>query len=130
MTEDNRDNIIKTSNAPEAIGAYSQGILFKALIFTSGQAPINPKTGKVVLGDFRNQVSQVLKNIKNILESQGSNKNKILKLTVFLTDLTNFNDLNDEFCRFFKDDFPARSVVEVARLPKNAKVVIEAISCK
>lgn len=130
MTVDNSVNIIKTSNAPEAIGAYSQGILFKDLIFTSGQAPINPKTGKVVLGDFRNQVSQVLKNIKNILESQGSNKNKILKLTVFLTDLTNFNDLNDEFCRFFKDDFPARSVVEVARLPKNAKVVIEAISCK
>ena len=130
MTVDNSVNIIKTSNAPEAIGAYSQGILFKDLIFTSGQAPINPKTGKVVLGDFRNQVSQVLKNIKNILESQGSNKNKILKLTVFLTDLTNFNDLNDEFCRFFKDDFPARSVVEVARLPKDAKVVIEAISCK
>ena len=130
MIVDKNVNIIKTSNAPEAIGAYSQGILFKDLIFTSGQAPINPKTCKVVSGDFRIQVSQVLKNIKNILESQGSNKNKILKLTVFLTDLTNFNDLNDEFCRFFKDDFPARSVVEVARLPKNAKVVIEAISCK
>ena len=120
--------IINTSAAPKAIGPYSQGIIYDNLIFTSGQIPISIKTNDIISDDFNEQAKQVLKNIKGLIESHGSSVNKIIKLTVYLTDLSCFDSLNKIFIDFFKDhELPARSVVEVSKLPKNSKIEIEAI---
>ena len=120
--------IINTSAAPKAIGPYSQGIIYDNLIFTSGQIPISIKTNDIISDDFNEQAKQVLKNIKGLIESHGSSVNKIIKLTVYLTDLSCFDSLNNTFIDFFKGcDLPARSVVEVSKLPKNSKIEIEAI---
>ena len=120
--------IINTSDAPKAIGPYSQGVIYEHLIFTSGQIPINIKTNDIISDDFNKQTKEVLKNLKGLIESQGSSINKILKLTVYLTDLSSFDSLNNIFIDFFKGcELPARSVVEVSKLPKNSKIEIEAI---
>ena len=123
----NKKTIINTKLAPAAIGTYSQGIVYENLIFTSGQIPINPNTNKVVSDKFNLQVEQVLNNLSQVLKAAGSNKNNIIKLTVYLTDLSNFDLLNTAFKSFFVDCFPARSVVEVSALPKGVQVEIEAI---
>ena len=122
--------IINTLSAPKAIGTYSQGILYDDLIFTSGQIPIDVETNEIISDDFQEQVSQVLKNIKNLIESEGSSIKKIIKLNVYLTDLNSFDDLNKIFIKFFKNNFPARSVVEVNKLPKESKVEIDAVCYK
>ena len=122
-----KKTIINTKLAPVAIGTYSQGIVYENLIFTSGQIPINPNTNKVVSDKFNLQVDQVLYNLNQVLKAAGSNKNNIIKLTVYLTDLSNFDLLNIAFKSFFVDSFPARSVVEVSALPKGVQVEIEAI---
>ena len=122
-----KKTIINTKLAPAAIGTYSQGIVYENLIFTSGQIPINPNTNKVVSNEFNIQVDQVLYNLNQVLKAAGSNKNNIIKLTVYLTDLSNFDLLNIAFKSFFVDCFPARSVVEVSALPKGVQVEIEAI---
>tara|TARA_B100000029_G_scaffold502110_1_gene576789 strand:- start:881 stop:1264 length:384 start_codon:yes stop_codon:yes gene_type:complete len=119
--------IIKTSNAPKAIGAYSQGAMYEKFIFTSGQIPIDKNNNEIVSSDFRDQVCQTLNNLKDLIESQGSSIDKILKLTVYLTNMSDFNILNEVFEDFFKENFPARSVVQVVKLPKNSQVEIEAI---
>ena len=120
--------IINTLSAPKAIGTYSQAILYDDLIFTSGQIPIDVETNEIISDDFQEQVSQVLKNIKNLIESEGSSINNIVKLTVYLTDLSCFDSLNKIFMKFFDGyELPARSVVEVSKLPKNSKIEIEAI---
>ena len=126
----NNINIVNSSNAPDAIGAYSQAISFKNLIFTSGQIPIDRKTNNIVSDIFKDQIIQVLYNLNEVLVSAGSNKKNIVKLTVYLTDLSNFNQLNEAFEHFFVDNFPARSVVEVSALPMNVKVKIDAICIK
>jgi len=126
----NNINIVNSSNAPEAIGAYSQAINFKDFIFTSGQIPIDRKTNNIVSDIFKDQIIQVLYNLNEVLVSAGSNKKNIVKLTVYLTDLSNFNQLNEAFEHFFVDNFPARSVVEVSALPMNVKVEIDAICIK
>jgi len=126
----NNINIINSSNAPDAIGAYSQAINFKNLIFTSGQIPIDRKTNNIVSDIFKDQIIQVLYNLNEVLVSAGSNKKNIVKLTVYLTDLSNFKQLNEAFEHFFVDNFPARSVVEVSALPMNVKVEIDAICIK
>ena len=126
----NNINIVNSSNAPDAIGAYSQAINFKNLIFTSGQIPIDRKTNNIVSDIFKDQIIQVLYNLNEVLVSAGSNKKNIVKLTVYLTDLSNFNQLNEAFEHFFVDNFPARSVVEVSALPMNVKVEIDAICIK
>ena len=118
---------IKTDKAPKAIGAYSQGVIYNNFIFTSGQIPINIKTGELISDIFEDQLYQVLKNLKNLVESEKSGLDKIIKLNVYLTDLNNFNLLNKVFLDFFNNDFPARSVVEVSRLPKDSQVEIDAI---
>ena len=123
----NKKNIIKSRNVPKAIGAYSQAINFKDFIFTSGQIPINNKTNDIVSDLFEEQIIQVLYNLNEVLKSAGSNKKNIVKLVVYLIDLSDFNKLNEAFKVFFIDDFPARSVVEVSSLPMNAKVEIDAI---
>ena len=126
----NKKKIIQSKKAPKAIGTYSQGIIYNNLIFTSGQIPIDPKTNKIVSDVFERQIVQALYNLEQVLIKGGSTKQKIIKLTVYLTDLSNSSKVNDAFSSFFIDDFPARSLVEVSALPKNAKIEIEAISIK
>jgi len=122
--------IINTVSVPKAIGPYSQGILYNNLIFTSGQIPLDVENNIIISKDFSEQVIQVLNNLKNLIESEGSTIEKIIKLNVYLTDLNNFDRLNEIFKDFFKINYPARSVVEVSRLPKDAKIEIDAICWK
>lgn len=123
-------NRVKTKNAPKAIGAYSQGSIFENLVFTSGQIAINPISGNLVTDNFSKEVEQVLENINSVLEAGGSNRDNIIKLTVFLTDMSNFKFVNEAFENFFTYDYPARSVVEVSGLPLNVNIEIEAIGVK
>ena len=120
---------INTQSAPRALGPYSQAIITDGLIFTSGQIPLNPMTGNIVDGDFKQRVIQVLKNINAVLEAGGTDFSSILKMTVFLTDLSRFSTVNEVFSDQFKGiEPPARSVVEVAGLPMNADIEIECIA--
>ena len=119
--------VIETSDAPEAIGTYSQGIKSGNLVFTSGQIPLNPETGELINGDFKMEISQVLTNLNAVLKSGGSSLKKAIKLTVFLTDLSYFPQVNEVFKDFFPENPPARSVVQVSALPLNAKIEIEAV---
>ena len=122
------DNIvIETLDAPQAIGTYSQGIKSGNLVFTSGQIPLNPQTGELINGDFKSEISQVLTNLNAVLKSGGSSLKKAVKLTVFLTDLSYFPQVNEVFKDFFPENPPARSAVQVSALPLNAKIEIEAI---
>ena len=119
--------IISTLKAPAAIGPYYQAIEINNLIFTSGQIPLDPVSGQIVSDDFSEQALQCLYNIKGILSEQSLSLNHIVKLTVYLIDLSNFEKLNIIFERFFNEKYPARSVLEVSRLPKDVKIEIEAI---
>lgn len=120
--------IIKTDKAPAAIGPYSQGIEFDSkLVFTSGQIPLDPKTGQMVEGDIKVQTKQVLENLKAVLEAGGSNLKKVIKCTVFLADMNDFAAMNEIYGEYFNQAPPARSAFQVARLPKDAKIEIEAI---
>ncbi len=121
---------IKTKNAPKAIGVYSQGSIFENLVFTSGQIAINPISGNLVTDNFSKEVEQVLENVKSVLQAGGSNLDNIIKLTVFITDMSNFKFVNEVFETFFINDYPARSVVEVSGLPLNVNIEIEAIGSK
>ena len=123
-------NRVKTKNAPKAIGTYSQGSIFENLVFTSGQIAINPISGNLVTDDFLKEIEQVLENINSVLEAGGSNRDNIVKLTVFITDMSNFRFVNEAFKNFFIHDYPARSVVEVSGLPLNVNIEIEAIGIK
>ena len=122
------DNIvIETLDAPQAVGTYSQGIKSGNLVFTSGQIPLNPETGELINGDFKSEISQVLTNLNAVLKSGGSSLKKAVKLTVFLTDLSYFPQVNEVFKEFFPENPPARSAVQVSALPMNAKIEIEAV---
>ena len=122
------DNIvIETLDAPQAIGTYSQGIKSGNLVFTSGQIPLNPETGELINGDFKSEISQVLTNLNGVLKSGGSSLKKAIKLTVFLTDLSYFPQVNEVFKEFFPENPPARSAVQVSALPMDAKIEIEAV---
>ena len=121
-------NIIETNDAPKAIGTYSQGTIYNNLVFTSGQIPLDPQKGALVEGGFRVEVEQVLNNLDGVLRAGNSSLDNILKLTVFLTDITFFPDVNDVFKIFFKKNLPARSVVEVSSLPLNSRIEIEAVA--
>jgi len=122
------DNIvIETLDAPQAIGTYSQGIKSGNLVFTSGQIPLNPETGELINGDFKLEIAQVLTNLNGVLKSGGSSLKKAVKLTVFLTDLSCFPQVNEVFKEFFPENPPARSAVQVSALPMNAKIEIEAV---
>ena len=122
--------IIKTSNAPAAIGPYSQGIEYNDLVFTSGQIPLDPSTGKLVEGDFKKEVAQVLNNVEAVLKEGGSALDKAIKLTVFVTDLGKFSELNEVFESVFGENPPARSALQVSALPLGVRVEIEAIGTK
>lgn len=121
--------VITTNNAPGAIGPYSQGIIVNEMIYTSGQLPIDVKTGEMP-NDISAQTKQSLENVKAILEEAGSSMANIIKATVFLSEMENFKAMNDVYQTFFEDDYPARSAFEVARLPKDALVEIEVIAIK
>jgi 2-iminobutanoate/2-iminopropanoate deaminase len=120
--------VIQTDKAPKAIGPYSQGIQAGNLVFLSGQIALDPKTGEMVAGDVRQQTKQVLENINGLLESQGLGMSDVVKVTIFLKEMGNFNQVNDVYAAYFSSSPPARSTVEVARLPRNAEIEIEAIA--
>jgi 2-iminobutanoate/2-iminopropanoate deaminase len=121
--------IINTDNAPAAVGTYSQGVAVNGTYYFSGQIGIDPKTGNLVEG-FIPQMNQVMKNIDGLLNSQNLTRDNIVKTSIFLTDLNNFSAVNDAYVEFFKAPYPARSTVEVSKLPKGAVVEIEVIAAK
>lgn len=122
--------IIATTKAPSAIGPYSQAISANGLVYTSGQIPLNPETGTFPEG-IAAQTRQSLENVKAILAQAGLNMDAVIKTTVFLSDMNNFTAMNEVYAEFFTEgNYPARSAVEVARLPKDALVEIEAIALK
>ncbi len=123
--------IISTETAPKAIGPYSQGVMVNGMLFISGQIPIDPETGNIVSDDIRQQTEQVLKNIKSILNASGFEMEDVVKTTIFLKDMNRFSDVNEVYKGFFKEgNYPARATIEVARLPKDVLVEIEAIAVK
>jgi len=120
--------VIQTERAPKAIGPYSQAIQAGNLLFLSGQIPLDPKTGELVKGDIGQQTKQVLENIKGVLESQKLGMENVVKVTIFIKDIGNFNRVNEVYATYFPPPAPARSTVEVAKLPRNAEIEIEAIA--
>ncbi len=120
--------IINTELAPEAIGPYSQSVLAGNILFISGQLPIDPETGKFAGNDIKSQTEQSLKNIENILKKIGCNMDSVVKTTVLLNDMGDFAKMNEVYAKFFTKDYPARAAYEVARLPKDALVEIEAVA--
>jgi 2-iminobutanoate/2-iminopropanoate deaminase len=127
MEEFMRD-VIATKDAPQAIGPYSQAIRAGGMIFTSGQIAIDPATSQVIEGDVRAQTEQVLKNLSAILAAAGSGMDKVARCTVFLKSMGDFAAMNEVYGKYFKAAPPARSTVEVARLPKDVLVEIDAIA--
>jgi len=120
--------IVNTDLAPKAIGPYSQAVISNGFVYTAGQIPINPKTGKIESTGLEDQIRQVLNNLSAVLEAAGSNLKEIIKLTVFMVDLNDFLILNKVFNEYFTENPPARSAVQVSRLPKDVLVEIEAIA--
>ena len=121
-------NVISTSQAPAALGPYSQAVCWGDLIFVSGQIPIDPLTSQVVGDDVAVQTERVLKNLAAILEAAGANLGQVLKATVYLRDLNDFGKMNEVYARFFSEHPPARATVQVARLPRDVSVEIEVIA--
>ena len=119
--------IIQTEKAPKAVGTYSQGVLFGGVYYFSGMLGLDPQTGNLK-ENFDTQLSQILKNIDGLLESQNLSRENILKSTIFLTDLSEFPKVNKAYEEFFKTPYPARSCVQVSALPKGAVIEIEVIA--
>ncbi|AIF69036.1 endoribonuclease [Palaeococcus pacificus DY20341] len=120
--------IIFTEKAPKPIGPYSQAVKVGNFLFISGQIPINPETGELIQGDIKAQTRQVLENIKAIVEAAGGSLNNIVKVNVYLKDMNDFQAMNEVYAEYFGESKPARAAVEVARLPKDVKIEIEAIA--
>jgi 2-iminobutanoate/2-iminopropanoate deaminase len=121
-------DIVLTDRGPKPIGPYSQAIRTNGFLFVSGQVALDPKTGEMAGGEIRQQTERVFENIKGILEAAGSNLHHVVKTTVFLKDMNDFSTMNEVYARYFTLAPPARSTVEVARLPKDALVEIEVIA--
>ncbi len=126
---DNKE-VISTTEAPQAIGPYSQAVRAGSLVFVSGQIPVDPLTGEVVRGDICAQTRRVLENLKGVLEAAGSSLDKVVKTTVFLANMGDYGAVNEVYAEFFSGSRPARATVEVARLPPDVGVEIEAIAIK
>jgi len=118
------------NGAPAAIGPYSTAVSVGDILYTSGQLPLDPETGNLVGNDVTSQAKQSLENLKTIVEALGSNMKNVIKTTIYLTDMDSFSEFNDVYADFFQDSCPARSCVEVSKLPKGAQVEIEAIALK
>jgi len=121
-------DIVLTDRGPKPIGPYSQAVKSNGLLFVSGQVAIDPRSNEFVLGDIRQQTERALDNLKGILEASGANLHHVVKTTVFLKDMNDFAAMNEVYGRFFTAAPPARSTVQVARLPKDALVEIEVIA--
>lgn len=121
--------VINTNNAPEAIGPYSQGVIVGDFVYTSGQIPLNPVTGELVT-DIKLATKQSMENIKAILEEAGTSLNNVVKTSIFLKDLNDFEAVNEVYGTHFIENKPARSCVQVAKLPKDAVIEIEVIAVK
>lgn len=119
--------IISTQKAPGAIGPYSQAVKVGELVFTSGQIPLNPETS-MMAETIEEQTKQALENVKAILEASGTSMQNVIKTTVFLKDLRDFEKMNEIYATYFEGDKPARSAIEISKLPKDAKIEIEAIA--
>jgi 2-iminobutanoate/2-iminopropanoate deaminase len=119
--------IIASKQAPAAVGPYSQAIAAGDFLFISGQIPLVPETGLLISQDIREQTEQVLKNLRAVCEAAGGSLNKIVKCTVFMTDLAHFQAMNEIYAKYFAEHKPARSTIQVAALPRGAAVEIEAI---
>lgn len=120
--------IVKTDNAPGAVGPYSQGIIANGFVFTAGQVPLVPGTKNFVEGGIQEQTRQSLTNVKGVLEAAGSSLDHAVKVTVFLQNMDDFAAMNEVYAEFFGENPPARSAVEVARLPLGAMVEIEVVA--
>jgi len=120
--------IIATTEAPGAVGPYSQGIITEGLVFTAGQIPINPATGKVEAESIEDQTRQVLRNVDAVLRAAGSGLHRVVKMTVFMTDLGDFKAMNGVYSEFFPSDPPARSAVQVVALPLGVQIEMEAVA--
>ncbi len=119
---------VTTDRAPKAIGPYSQGIKANGLVFCSGQIPADPASGELVTGTITEQTKQCLTNLKAVIEAAGSSIERVAKVTVFLRDMNDFGEMNEEYKKWFSDPPPARAAVQVARLPKDVGIEIEAIA--
>lgn len=120
--------IISTNDAPTAIGPYSQAVRAGSLLFSAGQIPLDPQSGQIVSGDVETQTRRVLDNLEAVLQADSLNFSHVVKTTIFLTDLADFQTVNEIYGTYFRDQPPARSTVQVAALPKNAKIEIEVIA--
>lgn len=120
--------VISANNAPKAVGPYSQAIKIQNLVFTSGQIPIDPATGDIVDGGIENQAKQVLENLNAVLIEAGTGFDSVIKTTVYIKDMNDFVLVNKIYGQYFKEPYPARSCVEVARLPKDVSIEIEAVA--
>ena len=121
---------ISTKNAPAAIGPYSQAIEVNGMIYTSGMIPINPQTGELVTGSVEEQAEQAFTNLKALIEASGSSMDKVVKTVVFIKNMDDFGKINAIYEKYFTEPYPARSCVEVARLPKDVALEVEAITLK
>jgi 2-iminobutanoate/2-iminopropanoate deaminase len=121
-------HIVQTDKAPQAIGPYSQAFKAGGFVFASGQIPIDPATGEFVSGGIAEQTEQVMKNLKAVLEAAASGLDRVVKTTVFLADMSEFAAMNEVYGKFFGNDPPARATIQAARLPRDARVEIEAIA--
>lgn len=120
---------IQTKDAPAAIGPYSQGLAFQGeLVYTAGQIPLDPSSGKLLNDDIEEATERVLLNLKAVLEAAGSSIDNVVKTTVFMTDLSEFSRMNEIYARFFTQNPPARSAVQVSALPLGARIEIEAVA--
>jgi 2-iminobutanoate/2-iminopropanoate deaminase len=120
--------IVKTDGAPGAIGPYSQAVVAGGFVYASGQIPIDPATGQFVEGGVREQTAQVLRNLSEVLEAAGSSLGRVVKTTVFIADMDDFAAVNETYATFFTAEPPARSTVQAARLPRDARVEIDVIA--
>lgn len=120
--------VVRTEEAPEAIGPYSQAIVAGGFVYTAGQLALDPRTGQLVPGDVRIQTKRVMENIKAILESAGTSLANVVKTTVFLRDMNDFGAMNEIYGSYFREDPPARSTFQVAKLPRDGAVEIEVVA--
>ncbi len=121
-------SIIKPAHSPAAVGPYNHAVRVGDLLFSAGQIPLNPADGTLVAGDIKAQTERVLQNVKAVLDDQGLTFSNVIKSTVFMTNLADFAGMNEVYARYFTENFPARSTVQVAALPKGANVEIEIIA--
>jgi len=127
MVEKAKSRTVQTGKAPKAIGPYSQAVAAESLLFVSGQLPLDPVTGDFVQGGISEHTQQCLKNIRAIAQEAGTDLDRAVKMTIYLKDIQNFSAVNEAYAEYFPQDPPARSAFQVAALPKNAEIEIEAV---